>query len=95
MLKPGSAESELEGFSKETETVPNAYLIPTASGQKANSGDIVLTWLRSGSGMERAIVVDDANPGEPTARYLGETRAGQTGKTKGRHKTFDLRATKE
>jgi hypothetical protein len=70
MSAPDKEMSEVEFMMGEKHKVPNAYIIPIPAGQKAKKGDIVLTWWQSGSGMQRAIVVDDANPAEPVVRYL-------------------------
>ena len=51
--------------------VPNAMIVPLKKGQKAKKGDILLTWWQSGSGMQRAIVIDASTPTEPVAVYLG------------------------
>ena len=69
MGTPDKEMSEVK-FMSDTKKVPNAYIIPIPAGQKVKKGDIVLTWWQSGSGMQRAIVVDDANPAEPKVRYL-------------------------
>jgi hypothetical protein len=61
--------SEVE-FMSDKKKVPNAYIVAIPAGAKAKKGDIVLTWWQSGSGMQRGIVVDDANPAEPVVRYL-------------------------
>jgi len=70
MIAPGEAESEVEFLSPGARKVPNAYVIPIPAGQTAKVGDIVLTWWQSGSGMNRAMVVEAADPSEPTVRYL-------------------------
>jgi hypothetical protein len=70
MVTPGEVESELEFMSPGKAKVPNSYIIPIPGGQKAKPGDIVLTWWQSGSGMNRAIVVEASDPSEPTVRYL-------------------------
>jgi hypothetical protein len=71
MVTPGATESEVQGlYGGGAGTLPNAYLIAIPAGQKAQVGDIVLTWWQTGSGMQRAIVTDAANPSEPTVRYL-------------------------
>lgn len=67
--KVGAEKSTVKKFGEAVE-IPNALLVPIAKGQKAKKGDILLTWWQSGSGMERAIVVDDSNPTSPTAVYL-------------------------
>jgi hypothetical protein len=70
MSAPGDVESEVEFLSPGKAKVSNAYLIPIPAGQTAKVGDIVLTWWQSGSGMNRAIVVEASDPSEPTVRYL-------------------------
>ena len=50
--------------------MPNSLIIPLPAGQKAQKGDIILTWWQSGSGMERAIVTDASNPEAPKVDYL-------------------------
>ncbi|MDT4955200.1 MAG: hypothetical protein QOJ02_3338 [Acidobacteriota bacterium] len=70
MSAPGDVESEVEFLSPGKAKVSNAYIIPIPAGQTAKVGDIVLTWWQSGSGMNRAIVVEAADPSEPTVRYL-------------------------
>jgi len=70
MVAPGEVESEVEFISPGKAKIPNAYIVPIPAAQTAKVGDIVLTWWQSGSGMNRAIVVDAALPAEPTVRYL-------------------------
>ncbi len=84
MAAPGAELSEVE-FLSERQKVPNAYIIAIPSKQTAQTGDIVLTWWQSGSGMSRAIVVDDKDPAAPVVRYLdidydnpAKSRDGQT-----------------
>lgn len=69
MSNPGKERSEVQ-FISERREIPNAYIIPIQAGEKAKNGDIVLTWWQSGSGMQRAIVVDGSTPAEPIVRYL-------------------------
>lgn len=85
MEKPDKEMSEVK-FMSDTKKVPNAYIVPIPAGQKAKKGDILLTWWQSGSGMQRAIVVNDANPAEPIVRYLdldydnpAKSKDGKTG----------------
>ena len=85
MGTPDKEMSEVE-FMGTKHKVPNAYIVPIPAGQKAKNADILLTWWQSGSGMERAIVVDDANPSEPIVRYLdldydnpAKSKDGKTG----------------
>lgn len=67
--KVGDGKVSLAKFG-ETHEVPNALVVPLKKGQKAKKGDILLTWWQGGSGMERAIVIDDKTPTEPTAIFL-------------------------
>jgi hypothetical protein len=69
MGRPDPENSELQ-FLKERHRVPNAYIIAIPPNQTAKKGDIVLTWWQTGSGMQRAIVVDDSIAGQPVVRYL-------------------------
>ena len=69
MATPDKENSELQ-FLQERRKVPNAYIIAIPPKQSAKKGDIVLTWWQTGSGMQRAIVVDDADPARPIVRYL-------------------------
>jgi hypothetical protein len=68
-MAPGKFESKLNQNVREV-IIPNSVIIPIPSGQKAKKGDIVLTWWQSGSGMQRAIVVDDSDPSSPIVKYL-------------------------
>ena len=85
MSAPDKEMSEVQ-FMSDKRRVPNAYIVPIPAGATAKKGDIVLTWWQSGSGMQRAMVVDDANPTEPVVRYLdisydnpAKSRDGKTG----------------
>lgn len=69
MRTPGKDFSEID-FLGDLNMVPNAYIIAIPKGGEAKVGDIVITWWQSGSGMQRAIVVDDKNPAQPVVRYL-------------------------
>jgi len=70
--KVGEETSVLANYGNDVE-IPNALIIPLPQKAKAKKGDIVLTWWQSGSGMQRAIVVDDSNPAEPKVCYLDMT----------------------
>jgi hypothetical protein len=70
MVAPGEVESEVEFLQPGKAKIPNAYIIPIPAAQTVKTGDIVLTWWQSGSGMNRAIVVESAEPMQPTVRYL-------------------------
>ena len=85
MVAPEREMSEVE-FMGEKKRVPNAYIVAIPPGQTAKKGDILLTWWQSGSGMNRAIVVDDTVPTEPVVRYLdieydnpAKSKDGKTG----------------
>lgn len=69
MAAPDKENSEVQ-FMSERRKVPNAYIVHIAPGQKAKLGDVVLTWWQTGSGMQRAIVVDDKDAMMPIVRYL-------------------------
>lgn len=69
MAEPGAEMSEIK-FMSDTKKVPNAYIVPLPAGQTAQKGDILLTWWQSGSGLQRAIVTDAADPKAPKVRYL-------------------------
>jgi hypothetical protein len=69
MAQPDKENSEIQ-FMQERKKVPNAYVVAIPPGQKAKNGDILLTWWQTGSGMNRAIVVDDKDPIAPIVRYL-------------------------
>ncbi|HPW56687.1 MAG: hypothetical protein KA072_09305 [Thermoanaerobaculaceae bacterium] len=70
MVAPGSAESKLKTLVNKEITIPNSLIVPIRSGGSAAVGDIVLTTWRSGSGMQRAIVVPGGVATEPRVRYL-------------------------
>ena len=69
MKELGEEKSMLNKHGGEVE-MPNALIIPLPKNAKAKKGDVVLTWWQSGSGLQRAVVVDDSNPLEPKACYL-------------------------
>lgn len=50
--------------------IPNALIIPIKKGETAKVGDFVLTWWQGGSGLQRAIIVDAADPAKPKANFL-------------------------
>ena len=69
MVTLGNIESTIKDPFKER-TLPNALIVPIPKGQTAAVGDVVLTWWQSGSGLQRAYVVNADNPGEPVVKYL-------------------------
>jgi len=70
MLEPGERTSRIKTLTGMTSTIPNAMIIPVPAGGSAKPGDVVLTTWQSGSGMQRAIVVDGGKPDQPKVRYL-------------------------
>ena len=70
--KAGKEKSVLDKYNGEVD-MPNALIIPIPRKAKVKKGDVLLTWWQSGSGLQRAIVVDDSNPQEPKACYLDLT----------------------
>ena len=68
-ISTGKYESKLLEYF-DTIIMPNSLIIPLQTGAKAKKGDILLTWWQSGSGMQRAIVVDDSIPETPIVKYL-------------------------
>jgi len=70
MSAPGGEMSTVDFTFDGEVDVPNYMIVPIKSGQTAKNGDIILTWWQTGSGMQRAIVVDDANPSEPIVNYI-------------------------
>ena len=68
MEQVGAEKSDIGRSDKQL--VPNALIIPLKKGQKAKKGDVVLTWWQSGSGLDRAIIIDASNPTEPVGVYL-------------------------
>lgn len=69
VLAPGATETRVKNPFREF-TMPNALLAPIPAGGSVAVGDIVLTWWQSGSGMQRAIVVNASDPLRPVVRYL-------------------------
>lgn len=50
--------------------VPNAVVVPIPTGQTAQEGDIIVTWLqKGGADLQRAIVTDASNPKQPKIVY--------------------------
>ena len=70
MSAPGDENSTVDFTFDGEVDIPNYMIVPIKSGQTAKKGDIVLSWWQTGSGMQRAIVVDDSNPSEPVVNYI-------------------------
>lgn len=70
MVEPGPKASKIKTLPGQQVTIPNAMIIPVGGGEKAKPGDVVLTAWASGSGMQRAIVVEGGEPATPRVRYL-------------------------
>jgi len=69
MVEPGEKESKIKELFNET-MIPNSLIIRIPKGESVKPGDIVLTWWQSGSGMQRAIIVEGGTELEPMAKYL-------------------------
>ena len=70
VLEVGDTESKIKSEAGTEFTVPNAVVLPIASGQKARPGSILLGHWESGSGLQRAIVIEGGTPAAPKVRYL-------------------------
>lgn len=70
MLRPGAAASELETLAKSVSVIPNALIIAIPRGQSVTPGEVVLTSWASGTGMQRALVVEGGSKESPSVRYL-------------------------
>lgn len=66
----GEIESDISYTNDGIKKMPNSVAIVIPKGQTAKKGDILLTWWQTGSGMQRAIVIDDSKPTEPIVMYL-------------------------
>lgn len=69
MATPGAVESTIE-TPFESVQMPNSLIIPIEGGQTAEPGDVILTWWQTGSGMQRAMVVEGGTPEAPRVMYL-------------------------
>lgn len=69
VVEVGDVESVLDDKFDEV-TMPNSLIIPIPAGETAATGDVVLSWWQSGSGMQRSYVVDGTNGSTPVVRYL-------------------------
>lgn len=67
MVEPGEVESVVKDFMGEY-TMPNSLIVPVPSGESVETGDVVLTWWQSGSGLIKGIVEQGGTA--PTVRYL-------------------------
>jgi hypothetical protein len=70
MVEPGAVESKVINQAKKEMVIPNSLIVPIAKGQTAKPGDIILTWWHSGSGMQRALVVEGGTETQPQVLYL-------------------------
>jgi|GEM_PF-1769758 len=70
MVAPGSEASVLEVPGGVLEALPNVLIIPLPPGERAQPGDLVLTSWASGTGMQRAIVVEGGTAEAPRVAYL-------------------------
>jgi hypothetical protein len=54
----------------DTVEMPNSLIIPMKYGEKAKKGDIVLTWWQKGTGMQRAIALNQNLSATPIVYYI-------------------------
>ncbi|HMJ11936.1 MAG TPA: hypothetical protein VK524_11010, partial [Polyangiaceae bacterium] len=69
LRRAGERASEVETLTRQRALIPNAFIIPIRSGERAEVGDVLLTSWASGSGMQRALAVG-GDPKAPRVRYL-------------------------
>ncbi len=79
MKTPGPTASEIETLTKQSSVIPNALIISIPRSQRAKPGDVVLTSWASGTGMQRAIVVQGESEATPRVRYLDMSLDSPTG----------------
>jgi hypothetical protein len=70
LTEAGAESSVVKSLSGETARLPNAMILRVGQGETAQPGDVVLTAWASGSGLQRAIVVEGGTPAQPRVRYL-------------------------
>lgn len=69
METPGPEASSVKFSNNKVNQAPNPFLIAIAAGQTAKKGDIVLGYMAPW-GMQRGIVIDDADPTKPKVAML-------------------------
>ncbi len=70
MVEPGDVESKVKSLAGTEFTIPNSLIVHIEPKQTAKPGDIVLGHWESGSGLQRAIVIDGGTETEPKVKYL-------------------------
>ena len=70
MREPGNRESKVESLSRMKAMIPNSLIVPIRRSERVDPGDVVLTSWASGSGLQRAIVIEGGTPERPSVRYL-------------------------
>lgn len=73
VVEPGAKATKVKEIIDNT-VIPNALVLPIKAGQTAKTGDIVLTWWQSGSGLQRAYVVEGGTT--PKVAYLDGKNLG-------------------
>lgn len=73
VVEAGATAAKLKQIIDEV-TIPNALIVPIKAGQTAKTGDIVLTWWQSGSGLQRAYVTEGGKT--PKVVYLDGKNIG-------------------
>jgi hypothetical protein len=79
LKKPADGASVVETLTKHLQVIPNSLIIVLPKGRKAKLGDLVLTSWASGTGMQRAIVVEGGSDTSPNVRYLDMSLDHPTG----------------
>jgi hypothetical protein len=80
MLEPGPAESKVKSLAGTEFMIPNSLIVAIPKAQTAAVGDLVVGHWESGSGLQRAIVVEGGTPEAPMVRYLDMDLSGDIGK---------------
>jgi len=70
MVAPGPEASVIEVAGGVLEALPNVLIVPLPPDERAQPGDLLLTAWASGTGMQRAIVVEGGTPEAPRVAYL-------------------------
>ena len=77
--RPGPTASVVKTLSGRVLTIPNLLILPVGPKVTAKPGDVLLTAWASGSGLQRAIVVEGGTPEKPKVRYLDMTLDNPSG----------------
>ena len=78
MVDVGASESTVTNLAGRKFQIPNQLIVSIPPKQECQTGDILMTWWQTGSGMQRAIVVGGTKT-EPIVRYLDITLDNPSG----------------